>query len=373
MKKKQIPISLRKFFYCMSYSGWAICDRIMVSFALYFYNPSPDRENVGFINLISDKVFGGVLTIFGIIMIFGRIIDAILDPIIANWTDNSKAPMGRRKFYMFIGGLPLPLFTVLIFFPPFYKESWLNAIYLSVVLAGFFTFFTIYVVPYLALIPEISHTDKERRSITTQQALWGLVSAGIVIIGAPILWELFESFGFKTVSAYQYGILVLGILSAILNYIVFFAIDEKKYCSIKPQENVKLFTSLRMTSQNKHFRMYLGGNICFWMAFNMISSSVLYFATVLMKKDESFIAILLALLFGVAIVSFPFINIFCSRFGKKKIIILGLAVFSVLLSLLFFMKATPISPVTYGLITISLMGFSIGTMMIIPNVILSDV
>ena len=47
--------------------------------------------------------------------LFARLIDAISDPLVGYWSDNSKSKFGRRSFFMMIGGLPLGILMVMYF------------------------------------------------------------------------------------------------------------------------------------------------------------------------------------------------------------------------------------------------------------------
>ena len=164
----------RWWLYNMSNAGQALFDTLFMVFYASFLLPPAEKISEGMIQFISNQTFFGVLTILGLIMIFGRVIDAIADPLIAFLSDKSKSKFGRRRFFLMIGGLPLAICAVLIFFPPVASTSFINAIYLAVIFGLFFFFYTMYVAPYIALIPEFGHTEKERLNITTMQGYFAL-------------------------------------------------------------------------------------------------------------------------------------------------------------------------------------------------------
>ena len=53
-----------------------------------------------------------------IIYAFGRLWDAITDPIIAAMSDRSKSSFGRRRKFLAISRLPFALLSILAFTPP---------------------------------------------------------------------------------------------------------------------------------------------------------------------------------------------------------------------------------------------------------------
>ena len=104
--------------YSLSTAGWVMLDSLWLTFSISFLLPPKERVSEGMILFISNERFFGIITMLGAVMVFGRIIDAIADPLIASCSDRSTSKFGRRRFFLIIGGLPLAIFTVLIFFPP---------------------------------------------------------------------------------------------------------------------------------------------------------------------------------------------------------------------------------------------------------------
>ena len=58
-------------------------------------------------------------TLVGAAMLIGRIVDAIADPIVANWSDNIKGKrFGRRLPFMLLGTLPMIVCFLAIWLTP---------------------------------------------------------------------------------------------------------------------------------------------------------------------------------------------------------------------------------------------------------------
>jgi len=123
----------RFFLYNLSTAGWVLLDSIWLTFAIAFLLPPKERVAEGMIPFISNERFLGIITVLGAVMLFGRIVDAVADPLVASWTDRSTSRFGRRRFFLIIGGLPLAVSTALIFFPPVAHTSFINGIYLAIV------------------------------------------------------------------------------------------------------------------------------------------------------------------------------------------------------------------------------------------------
>ncbi len=356
--------------YSSGYVGFTIADRIWVTFMLYFYLPPKES---GMSELISNKTFLWVLTVAGVATIFGRIVDAITNPLVASWSDRSTSRIGRRKIFLVYGGLPLMLATALLFFPPSAEASTINAVYMALMLGCLLFFFTFYVTPWLALIPELSHTNEERINITTMQAAFSLVGVVIVMIGGYALWGAIEGAGVEKARALQLTILILCVIGLISCYVSIIPIDEKRYSATAPAQ-LKMWESLKLTFKNRPFIPYLIGTICLWFGLNVVSESATYYVTVLLGKPETFASVVFAFVFGVALIFFPVINIVSRRIGKKLIMIVSLAVFAVCAVFLYFLgsDALILSPVNQAFIIFGVMGIPVSALLAVPNAMIAD-
>ena len=360
----------RLFLYNLSTTGWVLLDSIWLTFAIVFLLPPQEKVAEGMIPFVSNERYWGIVTVLGAVMLLGRIIDAVADPLVASWSDRSASRFGRRRFFLIIGGLPLALSTILIFFPPIPYTSFINGIYLAIVFGFYFFFFTVYVVPYLALIPELGHTEKDRISITTAQGYFSLIGSAVVMIGGPLLLTFFMQ-NTDYVGSYRKMVICLAILGALLLYAAVLAVDEKRFSDAQPSK-VPLVDSFKRTVKNKYFIIYLLANMSLWFLFNIVRSSALPIVITLMGADEAFASNIFTILFLIAAICFPLVAFLTRIRGKKFIIIITLGLFSMLSILLSLTGLVPVNPKLWGLVIVGLMGFPAAVLMIIPNVILSE-
>src|SRR6201985_917206 len=152
--------------YACGMIGWSIMTNIIIVMLPYFYlAPS----SAGLTPLIPQLMLFGVLNIMSVIAASGRLVDAIFDPFIASLSDKSQNPKGRRIPFMKWAILPTVVFCCLTFHPLVQGESMTNAIWLAVVLGLFFMSFTAYIIPYNALLPEITETAAEKVKLSSFQ------------------------------------------------------------------------------------------------------------------------------------------------------------------------------------------------------------
>ncbi|GAB4114283.1 MAG: MFS transporter [Candidatus Caldatribacteriota bacterium] len=360
----------RLFLYNLSTAGWVILDTIWLTFAIAFLLPSQEKVAEGMIPFVSNQRFWGVITALGAVMLFGRIVDAVADPLVASWTDRSTSRWGRRRFFMLIGMLPLTLSTILIFFPPVPHTSWLNGLYLALVFGSYFFFFTVYVVPYLALIPELGHTEKVRIKITVAQGYFSLIGSAVVMIGGPLLITFFRTKG-DYVVAYQQTVIYLALIGALLLVGAVGVVDEKRFSDAQPT-NIPLKKSFKKTIKNKFFIIYLLANIALWFLFNIVRSSLIPIVITLIGADEAFASNMSTILFVFAAFCFPLTSLLTKTWGKKRMMMIGLGLFSILSILLSLTGLVAVNPKIWGMTVAALMGFPAAILMVIPNVILSE-
>lgn len=353
---------VHKLSYAAGAAGWTIGDRLLMTFALFFYAPP---AGVGLPERLPPWTFLGVITAWGLVSILGRVVDSITDPLVASWTDKSTHPFGRRRIFMVIGALPLAIATAAVFFPPVDGPSWANVAFVAVALAAYFTFFTVYACPFQALLPDLAKTDRERLDLSTIQAIAMLVGAAVVMIGAnATLGALSDA---EPAARYRIMAVLFAAVALVLTVVPILGIAEPKLVEKSEPSSLPLLQSVKATLAAPGMALYLVGNIAFWFGFNTVASGVQYFVTVLMKRDVEFAGLVLAVTFAVAGACFPVVNVVAKRIGKRRTMIVGGAWLAVVMCCVPLIDGT-----TSGLVVMALGGFPIAVLMAVPNAILAD-
>ncbi len=355
--------------YSAGNGGFSILDNIFGIYFMYFLLPP---KETGLPELIfNESLFFGV-TVIGLIIIFGRLVDSISDPLIAFWSDRNKSRLGRRRFFLLTGAFPFALSAVLLFTLPDKTGTTLNAVYAAITLGLYFFFYTYYMAPYLALIPELTHTHEDRIFITVIQAFFMLIGAAIVMMGVPIIWEGIEHSGVQKSEAFVYSIITVAVVGFLVSFIAALVVDEKKYTRGEPAD-VPLIQSIKMTLANKAFMLYMIPVILFWFTFHIIRSTVAYYPVVLLHKDPSFQTILMVELFGGAALFFLLISALSKKVSNKVFMSSGLLAFAIFLIPTFFIDTFGENGVIVAGIQMFLLGYPVAILMVIPNAILSDI
>jgi GPH family glycoside/pentoside/hexuronide:cation symporter len=133
MAKERLPIS-KQVYFALGQLGWSILSGLISSYLVYFYLPPGDS---GIPLFIPQVAIFGFLTIIGLITMAGRCFDAITDPWIATLSDKSKSPRGRRISFMAKAAVPFAVLTALVFWTPVAYMSYINVIWLAVMLLAY--------------------------------------------------------------------------------------------------------------------------------------------------------------------------------------------------------------------------------------------
>lgn len=356
--------------YATGQLGWALVMGIIANYLIYFYMPP---QEAGLPQVIPDIAIFGFISIIGLVTMGGRLLDAITDPWIATLSDSSQSPKGRRISFMAKGGLPMVISMLLVFSPPRSWSEHATIFYLAITLSAFYIFYTVYVTPYFALIPELGHTPKERLNLSTYISFTFFLGTAISS-QAPLFFSFFGSLGLQRLSAVRLTFALMGFLALICLYIPVFLIKEEEYSSSKPS-SASVLESLRLTFRNPNFLPFALSDLIYFLALTILQSGLLYYVTVLLLQPESFYSTLFILMAIGSFIFYPLVNLLGGRIGKKFLVQLAFVIFSfTFLSTSFLGRSwIPLSPVIQGFIVTALAFFPLAAFGILPNAILADI
>jgi len=356
--------------YACGMIGWSIMTNIIIVMLPYFYLPP---SNAGLRPLIPQLMLFGVLNILSVIAASGRFVDAIFDPFIASLSDKSDNPKGRRIPFMKWAIMPAIIFCFLTFCPVERTESAKNAIWLTCTLILFFMSVTTYIIPYNALLPELTETASEKVKLSSFQQVGfvlGMVISGFVNNYADLVQKILHIISRD--SAVQYTIGGLSLVAGFFMLIPVLFIDEKKYSTSKPS-HLPLLPAIRKTFSNRNFKYYLISDFSYYMALSIISSGLLYFVTVLLGLSESEGGPLLGVMVLVSLMFYPLINYLSKKIGKKPIVIFSFCLLCVVFIAIYFLGKFPISPTAQIYCLLLLASFPLASLGILPNAILAEI
>jgi len=352
----------QKLVYAAGQAGSVLGYQLVTTYVLALYAPPADKGQP-----LVPAFLAGAIPTYLLLNLVARGFDTFWDPIVANWSDRSKNRLGRRRAFMIAGVLPLALTSGLVFFPPDPGSSFRNIVWLGAMLTAYYAMFSVYVAPYLALLPELAPDKQENTALSTLQAAAALVGALCVMVVAP---ALFLGGGGDDRAALQRMAAIVAGLSFLLMLLPALLLDERRL-SMRPAgepSHLGLVDSLRATLSDRAFLPYVAGYTLYFFGFNMISTGVPFYVEVLMDRPLAEVGKLLGPMFGVAAIAFPFLSSLTRRTSKKGAMVVSAVSLGALMALVPLVR-----DVRLGMALFGLAGLPVAIFLAIPNAILADV
>jgi glycoside/pentoside/hexuronide:cation symporter, GPH family len=350
------------FIYASGYFGVQLIGFAVGQIPQIFYIPEEGIAKIADLNIWGKVLLGGYL--FGLVNALGRIIDALIDPVIANRSDYLKSRFGRRKPFILVGAPLMGLALILFTLPPTHTPSIANLIYLAIIYPIFFIFFAVAVTPYLAILPEVTPTSLDRLLVTTLQSIFLIAGTftGVVLVGM-----IPEKISFTS------GAMLIGALACIPFFlVVFFVHPPGEMLTEDIPERPSTIVQVKEALAFKPFRIYLLGQVAFWFGFKMVESSARYVAVHLFGDRHAYTIILGSALLVAALSGVMSYHL-GKRLGKKRCMVLMSLMFMILMPLIGLIGWGPFKPHIVGYLLFALIGIPLSLLFVIPNSLLSDI
>lgn len=368
MEIKQLPPS-KQITYAFGMMGWSIMINLINVILVYLYLP-PD--NSGLPHLITQVVLFGFFNAVALITASGRLVDALIDPLIAQFSDRSKNPKGRRIPFMKWTIIPSVFFCCLIFYPLHEFESTLNIVWLILMLVGFYISSTAYIIPYNALLPELAHTPADKVKLSSFQSVGYLFGIGISSNVFNMAKSMETSYDLSRIHALQGSVLFMAALAGVCMLIPVLSINEKKYTHSLPS-SVPLKAALRQALGNKNFLLFIVADFSYFIAMTIITSGLMYYVTVLLQLPESIGNKLMITMVLVSLTFYPLINKLVRKTGKKIVVVWSFAFLALIFLCISFLGKFNAPPEFQIYALIVLVAVPLASLNILPIAILADV
>jgi GPH family glycoside/pentoside/hexuronide:cation symporter len=318
-------------FYGIGGFGTGFMLMVAMSYLAPFYLPPMEEIAGGAINL-------SPVILFTVLFTISRVIDGVIDIPIASWSDNLRSKWGRRRPLILLGIIPMIAAYTLLWFPPVKDTSWVNAVFAGVLTIVFFCSYTLSTVPYLSALSEIVPDERSRVRVASWQTFFNTAGYVLAYVLVPFLFSKLGR---------QMAVIVL-IPSMLTILIPVFIIKEKSTKgkgkdALGAEPKVPLWTSFKMTIQNKKFMRYLVMYALLFFGLQAFLGGLLYMASDMMGLVEVVDGktvvngAQLAIMNAAAFAPVPIMLLIMNAIVKKKGIMLalkiGLAAFAVAMSI----------------------------------------
>ncbi len=306
---------------CMGDFARGMINGIVTTYLLTFFIPTNANTTL-------PQFFLNAALVMALIRGIGTIVDAITDPWVANLTDNCKHKLGRRIPFMRWAAIPYGACCLMIFFPPVNGTSYINAVWVGVLLILYYLFSTLYNIPFSALQAEIVAEPKRRVFLYTMNSLLYVISNALVFCSSMFKGMLMGA-GIPEIWALRIPFIVCCVGGAIAAMIPALVIREQDYIVPKTYSQ-PLGEALKAIFSYRNFTIITVGYLVMWVAFTFFNTAQVYYITNLLALPDIWVTIVTVISIGVGVCTYPLVNILARKIGKKPLL-LGACITYVLL------------------------------------------
>jgi oligogalacturonide transporter len=246
------------------------------------------------------------------IILVGKIWDAVTDPIVGNISDRTRSRFGRRRLFFLIGIAPVFISFIMLFYSFGIGNVTAKIVYHCFAYMFFGTAFTIVMVPYNAILADMTSDYNERTGYTTARML---MSAGASLVAAIVPNIIITSVGGTSNGPLQKtGYLVMAIVLAVIFALcwltTFLGTFEKKDLPIPEKITFKKWLTV---FKNKSYRSFLGFFLSFQIGVDLVLALFIFYIDIVVLQYKNYSLVMGTLL----ILSIAFL-VMHGAIAKKK-------------------------------------------------------
>ncbi|MGA0605220.1 MFS transporter [Phenylobacterium sp. VNQ135] len=260
----------------------------------------------------------------GLAIMVALLIDAFIDPVLGQLSDNTRSRWGRRHPFMYAAALPVAVSYLFLWNPPVgWSENALIA-YLIVAAILIRTFISAYEIPSAALAPELTADYDERTRLLSYRFLFAWLG-GLATYAAALTFFLRPTAEHPVGQLNPDGYANYGLFAAAVMFITILISAIGTHREIKrlpsaPHEKISLgrfWAEMGGTLANRSFLMVLGAAFFLAMAVGLGFAISLYFATFYWEFSAWQIAGFTGSSLLAAVIAFTITPHVASRFDKR--------------------------------------------------------
>lgn len=263
----------------------------------------------------------------GMVLVIGKVWDAVNDLIVGVLSDRTHSRWGRRYPWMIAGAIPFSILNVLHWMVPHFTSDLIAnqvALFVYYVVTGicFNTAYTAVTLPYTALTPELAQDYHDRTSLNSVRFAFS--------IGGGMLSLLLANFIFAIVADQEQRYFVLALTCSILAIpaLLWGVWGTRRraatFRTTAVTESPPLMKQVQIALRNRPFLIVIGIYLCSWLAMQQTAAIFPYFVVNWMGlKEQNFIQFLLTVQVTALVMQFVW-GAVSQRVGKKVVYVIGL-------------------------------------------------
>jgi len=281
--------------------------------------------------------------------------NAVNDPMIGYVSDRTSTRWGRRIPWIAGGLLPLVVFFILVWSPPGLAPTGLFVYFLVVIFLYDF-FYTLVVLNWTSLFPEMFTSLRERAHVSAWRQIFGNVG---LILGVALVPVLYGTVGWPGMG------LILGVVTGVALGISLLGSREDPSLRGEP---LPLGPALRYTLANRSFLTFVLTSLTVQFSWTVLMATLRFYTKYVLGLNEGQHTLMLLGCFLVVFVLLHPWGRITVRLGPRKAMMVGLVIFGLTL-----LPAWFVSDFAGGVVYAALLGLGLPGLMLLLDVLISDV
>ncbi len=293
----------------------------------------------------------GQFSVIGILLVIGRVWDAVNDPIMGSIVENTHSRWGKFKPWIFIGAISTAI--VILFMFNVRPAGWAFVVFFGVIYLIWEMAFTLNDIPYWSLLPALAKTKKDRDTMATMVVVFAGVGGilGNILITLTTVGNMVKGY---SMIAFSFSVIFIA-----CTCLTVFGVKEPK--EIVP-ENTEKVTIRKMFSVIKNNDQLLWASLA--LMFYSVGSGLLTalgynFFYVSLGYDGNMITIFILTYFVGTIVMQSFYSVLAKKFSRNKLMTYSFFVLCLGYGLLLILDYVPFLPL--NIITACIFGLLVSS------------
>lgn len=313
-------------------------------------------------------VVGVPISFMGLILLSVRLFDAVTDPAIGLLSDRTVTRFGRRRPYIAIASILVAVSVCALFNPPSWASVAIEKLWFTVWIFFLFLFWTIVVVPYESLGPELSFDYHERTSLFALRD--GLLIAGtLAAASAPgvIDWA-YDLTGGPQDERKKFFIMSALYAPLIIACCYYCVLRIREIPTLVKRKSINLQKALQDIAHNRPFIILLISYVISAFGNQLPATLILFYVQYVLKSDYANLFLVLYFFTGVAFL--PFWILVSKNIGKKAAWLTSMVINTGAFIGVLFLGAG--DEIQYGIV-VFFSGIGFGASLALPSAIQADV
>lgn len=286
--------------------------------------------------------------------------NAINDPLLGQISDRTRSRWGRRIPYILFGSIPFILFFILVWTPPAGmaggNTNLLFAYFIGIVFL-YDTLYTLVIINWTSLFPEMYKTLKERTQVSVFRQIFGIFGNILGVALPPVIYSAAGwpamGIGFGIISLLFLGLSLLG---------------SREDCLSTTENGLPFFQALKATFGNKSFIIYVAAAMFVQFTFVMLQAVLPFYAKYILRVEGFKVSLVLGAIFISAVFWVAFWGKRANKKGAKATIMQSAVLYGLAMIPFWF-----VSSFAGAVIASAMLGIGLAGLIVLLDVLLSDV